>query len=279
MRTNEKAQIIETCEAASLAMRKNILRMTYRSGSVGAHIGGSLSMVEIMAVLYLAILRYDLSDRMNAKRDRFILSKGHGAMALYAALNQAGVLTDQELEDFKGDETVLGGHPSMNREKLIEFSSGSLGQGLSLGVGVCLGLEKAKNHIPNVYVLLGDGECNEGSIWEAAMAASHYGLGRLVAIIDQNGLQYDGVTAEVMDMGSMENKWKSFGWDVVTVDGHSIEALYDAFQTKHERPMAIIANTVKGKGISFMENNVLWHNNRLSDKQYEQALAELEALA
>lgn len=279
MKTNEKAQIIETCEAASLAMRKNILRMTYRSGSVGAHIGGSLSMVEIMAVLYLGILRYDLSDRMNAKRDRFILSKGHGAMALYAALNQAGVLTDQELEDFKGDETVLGGHPSMNREKLIEFSSGSLGQGLSLGVGVCLGLEKAKNHIPNVYVLLGDGECNEGSIWEAAMAASHYGLGRLVAIIDQNGLQYDGVTAEVMDMGSMENKWKSFGWDVVTVDGHSIEALYDAFQTKHERPMAIIANTVKGKGISFMENNVLWHNNRLSDKQYEQALAELEALA
>lgn len=279
MRTNEKTQIIETCEAASLAMRKNILRMTYRSGSVGAHIGGSLSMVEIMAVLYLGILRYDLSDRMNAKRDRFILSKGHGAMALYAALNQAGVLTDQELEDFKGNETVLGGHPSMNREKLIEFSSGSLGQGLSLGVGVCLGLEKAKNHIPNVYVLLGDGECNEGSIWEAAMAASHYGLSRLVAVIDQNGLQYDGVTAEVMDMGSMENKWKSFGWDVVTVDGHSIEALYDAFQTKHERPMAIIANTVKGKGISFMENNALWHNNRLSDKQYEQALAELEALA
>ena len=279
MKTNEKPQIIETCKAATLAMRKSIVRMTYRSGNVGAHIGGALSMVEIMAVLYLAILRYDLSDRMSAKRDRFILSKGHGAMALYAALNQAGVLTDQELERFKTNETVLGGHPSMNREKLIEFSSGSLGQGLSLGVGVCLGLEKVKNQTPNVYVLLGDGECNEGSIWEAAMAASHYGLNRLVAIIDQNGLQYDGMTAEVMDMGSAENKWKSFGWDVITVDGHSIESLYDAFRTKHERPMAIIANTVKGKGISFMENNALWHNNRLSAKQYEQALAELEALA
>lgn len=279
MKADEKRQLVEKCKTAALAMRKNIVQMTYRSGSIGAHIGGSLSMVEIMAVLYLAVLRYDLSNTLNDKRDRFILSKGHGAMTLYAALHQVGVLSDEELEGFKSNDTILGAHPSMNREKLIEFSSGSLGQGLSLGVGVCLGLERSKNYDSKVYVLLGDGECNEGSVWEAAMAASHYRLNHLVAIIDQNHLQYDGTTAEVMDMGSAESKWKSFGWDVITADGHSIEDLYDAFRTEHERPLAIIANTIKGKGISFMENNALWHNNRLSEKQYEQALAELEAFA
>ncbi len=258
-------------------IRKQILKMTHASGTTGAHAGGSLSMAEIMAVLYFGILHYDLEEPKAPERDRFILSKGHGAMALYAALNQAGILSDQELDTFKSNATQLGGHPSMNRDKMIEFSSGSLGQGLSLAVGVCLGLKKAKNFEPHVYVLLGDGECDEGSIWEAAMAASHYGLDNLTVIVDQNQLQYDGETKAVMDLGNLKEKWSSFGWETAAVDGHCPQALYEALKQKQEKPFALIANTVKGKGVSFMERNPLWHNNRLSDQQYEQALAEVEA--
>lgn len=268
--------IIEKCEAASFRMRRQILEMTYHAISTGAHIGGSLSMVEIMSVLYLGVLRYDATDLKNPVRDRFILSKGHGAMCMYAAMNQAGILTEEELATFKTDDAVFSGHPSMNRDRMIEFSSGSLGQGLSLGVGVCLGLKRAHNEIPRVYVLLGDGECNEGSVWEAAMAASHYKLDNLIAVIDKNQLQYDGETEAVMDMDPMAEKWRAFGWDVIQVDGHDVKALYDAFQQEREKPLAVIADTIKGKGVSFMEGNALWHNNRLTERQYQQALDELK---
>lgn len=272
----DRMQIIEKCTTAAFRMRRQILDMTYHAVSTGAHIGGSLSMVEIMAVLYLGVLRYDAADPANPARDRFILSKGHGAMCMYAAMNQAGILTNEELASFKMNDAVLGGHPSMNRDKLIEFSSGSLGQGLSLGVGVCLGLKRAQNHDPKVYVLLGDGECNEGSIWEAAMAASHYRLDNLIAIIDKNRLQYDGQTTDVMNLKPLAEKWRAFGWDTVEVDGHDVSALYDAFQRQQEKPLAIIAETIKGKGVSFMEGNALWHNNRLTEKQYQQALDEIK---
>ncbi len=273
----EKNTVVENCITASSRMREQIIEMTRIAPSTGAHAGGALSMVEIMAVLYLGILRYDCSDPQSSTRDRFILSKGHSAMCMYAAMNQAGILTDEELMTYKANESFLGGHPSMCREKLIEFSSGSLGQGLSLGLGVCLGLKRANNTKSKVYVLLGDGECNEGSVWEAAMAASHYELSNLVAVVDKNRMQYDGDTKTVLNIDPLEEKWRSFGWEAVTADGHSVEALYDAFQTEHEKPLVIIANTIKGKGISFMENNVLWHNNRLTEKQYEQAKAELRA--
>lgn len=267
--------LIEKCLAASKEMRRDVIRMTYSAGNNGAHVGGALSMIEIMAALYLGVMKYDIHNPADEARDRFILSKGHGVMAQYAALKQIGMLTDEELMTFKKNDTFLFAHPSMNIEKGIEFSSGSLGQGLSLGVGTALALKRKANETSRVFVLLGDGECNEGSVWEAAASAAHYKLNNLTAIIDENRLQYDGATDEILSMGSYADKWTSFGWDAVSVDGHSIEQLLEALSKKKEKPLAVIARTVKGKGVSFMENNPHWHNGRLTQQQYEQAMAEV----
>ncbi|KNZ42665.1 transketolase [Acetobacterium bakii] len=269
-------RLLEKCKAVSHQMRKDSLKMSLRTGAVGAHLGGGLSMIEIMAVLYTAILKYDLKEPENEERDRFILSKGHGVLALYTALNQAGFIPDEDLDSFKSNETYLYGHPSMDIKKGIEFSSGSLGQGLSLGVGTALALRHKKNETSRIYVLLGDGECDEGSVWEAAASAAHYKLSNLIAIIDENELQYDGPTHEVLSMGSFSQKFESFGWDAINVDGHSLKSLYDAFTQIREKPLAVIAHTIKGKGISFMENKREWHHSRLSQKQYEVAIQELE---
>lgn len=271
---NEK--LYQKCKNAALQMRKDALRMSLAAGDSGAHYGGGLSMMEIMDVLYLAIMKIDADNPYDDNRDRFILSKGHGVLALYAALKQVGFVTDEDLDTFKTNNTFLYGHPSMNILKGIEFSSGSLGQGLSLGVGSCLALRRKGNNTSKVYVLLGDGECDEGSVWEAAASAAHYNLVQLIAIIDKNMLQYDGETKSVLSMDNLEDKWRSFGWDTIVVNGHDVERLYDAFTTEHDKPLAIIANTVKGKGISFMENNPLWHHSKLSQKQYEAAMKELE---
>lgn len=264
-------------EKISKNVRKDIINMTYNVGSLGAHIGGSLSLVEIMTVLYSKanINRYNIDDEL---RDRIILSKGHGVIAQYAIMKQIGVLSEEDLSSFKKNDSLLSAHPCINRPKGIEFSSGSLGLGLSLGVGVCLALKRKKNNKSKVYVILGDGECNEGSIWEAAMSASHFKLNNLVAIIDKNGLQYDGNTEDIMMLGALEEKFKSFGWEVVSVNGHSCEELLRAFDTKADKPLAIIANTVKGHGVSFIENNHAWHNHRLSKEQYLQAIREQELI-
>ena len=256
-------------------MRINAVRMTYRLGKIGAHIGGGLSLIEIMAVLYGRKLRIDKKNLQSESRDRLILSKGHGTLALYTAMREEGLISEEELLTYKTEDTFLYAHPSMNLKRGIEFSSGSLGQGLSLGVGSCLGMMRKGNTGSKVYVILGDGECDEGSVWEAAQSASQYHCKNLIAIIDRNCLQYDGKTEEIMAFGSMEDKWKAFGWKVVTVNGHDIEALIHAFDAEHEEPLAIIAETVKGKGISFMENNPAWHNHSLTLAQYEQALQEL----
>lgn len=257
-------------------MRKDALRMSLAAGDMGAHYGGGLSLIEIMDVLYLAILNVDPKDPFNDLRDRVVFSKGHGTLALYAAMKQKGFLSYEDLDTYKTNHTFLYGHPSMNIAKGIEFSSGSLGQGLSLGVGSCLALRHRNNLSSKVYVILGDGECNEGSIWEAAVSASHFKLNNLIAVIDKNMLQYDGPTSTVLSMDNFEEKWISFGWDTVVVDGHNIEALYEAFTKPHDKPLAVIAHTVKGKGISFMENNPLWHHSKLSAKQLEEATLELE---
>lgn len=271
-------RLYERCQNAALQMRKDSLRMSLAAGAAGAHYGGGLSMIEIMDVLYLAIMKLDRDNPSAETRDRFILSKGHGTLALYAALKQVGFVTDDDLDTFKTNNTFLYGHPSMNIPKGIEFSSGSLGQGLSLGVGSCLALQRKGNKTSRVFVLLGDGECNEGSVWEAAASATHYNLGQLIAIIDKNNLQYDGETNKVLSMDKLEEKWRSFGWSTLVIDGHSVEQLYGAFTMEHDKPLAIIANTVKGKGISFMENNPLWHHSKLSQKQYEDAMKELEGM-
>lgn len=266
--------LIKECKRAAGVIRQKVLYMTKQAGSIGAHVGGSLSMVEIMAVLYKAVLKYDKSNPLCETRDRFILSKGHGVIAQYAAMNVEGILSDEELSTFKSNSTRLYAHPSMNMDIGIEFSSGSLGQGLSLGVGTALALKRKKNYTSRVFVLIGDGESNEGQIWEAAMAAAHFKLDNLVVIVDKNQLQYDGSTAEVLNMFDMQKKWEAFGFDALQINGHSAEALISAFSTRTDKPLAIIAETIKGKGVSFMENNPVWHNNRLTQAEYEQALAE-----
>lgn len=268
--------ILNECREAAKIMRKNSLKMSLAAGKRGAHLGGGLSMIEIMSVLYLGVLKYDCKNPLSEDRDRFILSKGHGVLALYAALERIGMISEEELMEFKSDETFLTGHPTINLERGIEFSSGSLGQGLSLGVGTCLALRQKGNENSKCFVLLGDGECNEGSVWEAAMCASHYGLKNLVAIIDKNELQYDGETSDIMNMQNMKQKWEAFGWETIEVDGHNVEELYHALTHRSEKPLAVIAHTVKGKGVSFMENNPLWHHSRLTQVQYDVAMKELE---
>ena len=268
--------LIEKCQAASKKIRINIIKMTHNVGNVGAHVGGALSMVEIMSSLYVGIMKYDVNNPFWDERDRFILSKGHGVIAQYAALKEAGFIDEEDLLTFKKNETQLSAHPSINLRIGIEFSSGSLGQGLSLGVGTALALQRKGNKTSRAFVLLGDGECDEGSVWEAAAMASHYKLSNLVAIVDKNNLQYDGLTADVLCMESLEKKWESFGWKCLSVDGHSEEEILDALNTKCESPLVVVANTVKGKGVSFMENDPIWHNNRLTKQQFCQAMEEVQ---
>ncbi len=267
-------EISEKCRIAAKQMRIDALRMTKHTGNTGAHIGGSLSMIEIMAVLYNGVMKYKATDTSWEGRDRFILSKGHGALTLYTAMKSVGLLSEEELMTYKDNETRLYAHPSMNIKMGIEFSSGSLGQGLSLGVGTALALKRKNNDSSKVYVLVGDGECNEGQIWEAAMAASHYKLDNLTVIIDKNKLQYDGDTMDIINMDNLSDKWAAFGFETITIDGHSVEQLLTAFQAETDKPKAIIGETIKGKGVSFMENNPIWHNNRLTDEQYKQAMSE-----
>lgn len=268
--------LVQKCEAAAGRIRYSIIEMTYSTGNTGAHLGGSLSIVELLACLYTGTIRYDAKDPDWEERDRVILSKGHAAMALYPAMAEAGIISKDELSLFKKDGSRLGGHPSLNGLPGIEFASGSLGQGLSLGVGTGIALKRKNNNISRVFVLLGDGECDEGSVWEAAASAAHYGLDNLVAVIDMNAIQYDGYTNEILNMSPFEEKWKAFGWDAVSIDGHDVESILDAYSHKGDKPFAILAHTVKGKGVSFMENNWKYHNAALSKEQYEQAIEELE---
>lgn len=268
--------LIRKCEEASGRIRRNIIEMTYNTGKTGAHLGGSLSIVELLSGLYAGVIRFNVNEPDWEERDRVILSKGHAAMALYPAMAEAGIISKEELSSFKEDGSRLGGHPSLNGLPGIEFASGSLGQGLSLGVGTCLALKRKNNNVSRVFVLLGDGECDEGSVWEAAASASHYGLNNLIAVVDMNAIQYDGYTDEVLSMSPFEEKWKAFGWDAVSIDGHDMESILDAYSQKTDKPLAILAHTIKGKGVSFMENNWKYHNAALSKEQYEQAVEELE---
>ena len=258
-------------------MRKDLLKMAFHAKSMGAHLGGSLSLVEIIACMYGKVLKLNKDNLEDDLRDRFILSKGHGVMALYAAYRQLGIFSEDDLTTYKSSNSLLSAHPVKNKKLGIEFSSGSLGQGLSLAVGTALGLIKKGNTSPDVFVVLGDGECNEGSVWEAAASASFFKLHNLTVIIDNNKLQYDGPTECILSMQSLEEKLKAFGFEVISSDGHSIPELQSALTTTHNAPLAIIANTVKGKGVSFMENNPSWHNGILSQKLFDDAIRELEA--
>lgn len=256
-------------------MRKKILDVSHAC-NLSTHLGGGLSIVEITATLYGAVMNYDRNNPTWEGRDRFILSKGHGVLGYYSALLAAGIISDEQFATFQTNGSDLIAHPVMNLALGIESSNGSLGQGLSLATGMALAAKKAaRTH--KLYVLLGDGECNEGSIWEAVMSAAQLRLDNLLAIVDYNKLQSDGDSARIIDLGDLGAKFGCFGWEVKEVDGHSIPALYDALvePLTAGKPRVVIAHTTKGKGISFMENNNEWHHNRLSKSHYDRAIEDL----
>jgi transketolase len=257
-------------------VRKLIINMTYNAGNIGTHIGGSLSAVEILVALYAGVMNINCGNLASEARDRFILSKGHAAMCQFAVMKQVGILTEDDIATFKLNGSQFHTHPGINPKKGIEFSAGSLGQGLSLAVGTALALRLKKNFTSHVYVLLGDGECDEGAVWEAAMSATHYKLANLTAIVDINHLQSDDYTDRVMSLGNLKQKFDGFGWKTFECNGHSVDELFSALlMEQREQPYVILANTIKGKGVSFMENVASWHNNRLSKSQYERAMSEV----
>ncbi len=267
---------IEELEQHARNMRKHILDMGRHAGGHAAHMGGALSIVEAMSVLYFGISNVTKLGMNNPERDRIILSKGHASLGLYSALVEAGLMSDSLKDTFEDDYSDLLGHPVKNRKLGIEFTNGSLGMGLSIGIGVAMACAK-KNYNNRVYVILGDGECNEGSVWEAFMSAAHYKLGNLVALIDCNKFQLSGSTEDVMSLGNMTEKVRSFGWNALEVDGHDLNALYNALSTtnKEGRPTAIVMNTIKGKGFSFSEGDNSWHHAVVTQKAYNQGLEEL----
>jgi len=276
---NAKAEVFssdEELKAVAKRLRRHIITMIGKAGS--GHPGGSLSSVEIASTLYWKILRHKPADPHWADRDRFILSKGHAAPLLYAVLAECGYFPMSELATLRQLDSRLQGHADRTATPGVEMSSGSLGQGLSFAIGVALA-GRLNSQSYRVYVLLGDGECDEGQVWEGAMAAAHFKLDNLVAIVDNNGLQIDGWNCDVMNLEPLNKKWEAFGWHVIEVDGHDFTQLFDAFeQTKLVRgqPTVIIAHTVKGKGVSFMENNAGFHGKAPNAAEVETALKELE---
>ena len=257
-------------------IRRKILESAYTSGG-GQHLGGGLSMVEIMSYLYGYKLNIDTNNLTSIKRDRFILSKGHGVLGFYPVLNYYGLIPDDIFKTYKTQYSELISHPIKNYNYGIESSNGSLGHGLSYGLGIAHGL-KINNINSHVYVLIGDGECNEGSIWEAAMSGSSLGIDNLTLIIDYNKYQSDGATSEIINQSDLSKRWDSFGWKVIEIDGHNLDDINQAFNqiTTKKIPKLILANTVKGKGINFMENNNQWHHGRLTENIFHQALEALE---
>jgi len=269
-------ELVQRLRRIALEIRKDSLLMTTKAGS--GHPGGSLSAAEIIACLYFHHLRYDPENPRWEDRDRFILSKGHVCPALYSALSRAGFFSREVLWTLRKIGSILQGHPDMRKTPGVEASTGSLGQGLSIGVGMALaGRIDRKSY--RVYVLLGDGELDEGQVWEAAMSAAHYKLDNLLAIVDYNGLQLDGPVNEIMSIEPLAEKWRAFGWHVMEIDGHNVRQILDALDLAERikgKPTVIIAHTVKGKGVSFMEGKVEFHGKPLTEEQLKLALKELE---
>ena len=269
---------LELLKETATSVRKNILKMIHAAKS--GHPGGSLSGADILTVLYKKFLNipteWENSPNFET-RDRFILSKGHASPLLYAVLAEQGLISKEELLSFRKLGTKLQGHPAKGHIAGVEASTGSLGQGLSVACGVAMGL-KLDNISANVFVYLGDGELQEGSCWEAFMQGAHRNLNNLIAIIDKNNLQIDGCTQDIMSLGNLEDKIKSFGWETLEINGHDYKEIYDAIKKAKasNKPFAIIANTIKGKGVSFMENQAGWHGKAPNDEQLALALEELK---
>ena len=273
-----KIENVEELKEISNKIRISIIEQVYNAKS--GHPGGSLSAADILTVLYFNQMNINEKEPKAPLRDRFVLSKGHCTAALYGALAERGFFDKEELKEFRKINGLLQGHPDMNKVPGIDMSTGSLGQGLSVANGMALS-SKLNHDGYRVYCLLGDGEIEEGQVWEAAMTASKYHLDNLCAIVDYNGLQIDGTIEKVKGLDDLEGKFKNFGFNTIVIDGNNIEQLIDAFETAKltkEKPTMIIAKTIKGKGVSFMEGKVEWHGKAPNEEEYEQAMRELSEL-
>jgi transketolase len=274
MGTKTEEQLMED----AYAIRSLALELAYHSGDKASHFGAGMSIVDILAVLYNGgVMKYDTANPRWEERDRFILSKGHGVIGYYAALMHSGFIPVEAIEKFEKDDSFLLGHPVKNLDYGIEFTTGSLGMGLSIGIGVAIAAKKRELNY-KTYVLVGDGECDEGSVWEAIAFAAHRELDNLCLIIDRNRLQLGGNTEDIMRHGDLKSKLADFGWNAKEIDGHNLTEIAQTFSClgENNKPLAIIANTVKGKGFSFAENNNAWHHAIMTAAQYESAKQELE---
>ena len=267
---------VKSLEERAKVIRRHVIRMLAKAGS--GHPGSSLSTVDLLVALFYNKSRHNPQQPAWPDRDRFVMSKGHGCPALYAVLAEMGYFGIDKLDTLRQFGSILQGHPCMKTTPGIEISGGSLGQGLSVGLGIALAAKLDKKDY-RTYVMLGDGEIEEGQVWEAAMAASHYKTDNLCAIIDQNGLQIDGFIHEIMSSYPIPDKWRGFGWHVIEINGHDyndILSAYDEAEKIKGRPTVIVAKTIKGKGVSFMENQVDWHGKVPTKEEAERALAELK---
>ncbi len=266
---------MEELKAVAREVRKNIVTMITKAGS--GHPGGSLSAVEIITFLYFNEMNVSINNKNNPDRDRFVLSKGHAAPALYSVLAEKGFFAKEQLMGLRKLGSMLQGHPNMNTVPGVDMSTGSLGQGISAAVGMALA-GKLDNKDYRVYSLLGDGELAEGQVWEATMSASHYKLDNLTAFVDHNGLQIDGKVSDVMGSDPVDDKFKAFGWNVISINGHDflqIKSAIDEAKKTKGKPTVIICETIKGKGVSFMENEASWHGTAPSKEQCDKALREI----
>lgn len=261
-------------EELALRIRKRIIKMAYECNS-NVHLGGALSMVDILAVLYGEVLNG--VGKSYEERDKFVLSKGHGALALFATLGEMGIIPGERLGTYLTDGSNLCAHPVMEPEIGIESSNGSLGQGISMAVGMALSARRKKRDY-QVYTIIGNGESNEGLVWEALASAVQFQLDNFTVILDDNKLQNDGDSEKIMYYPNYTERLRAFGFHTLEINGHNISEIREALTGRHinQMPTAIVANTIKGYGISFMENNNSWHHNRLTQKNYEQAMKELE---
>jgi len=257
---------IEELSLHSKEIRKNILRLAYKAGKKGAHLAPSLSMAEIMTTLFCKVMDHD--------KDLFVLSKGHGGLCYYCAMKEAGLITEEQLNSFEDNGGYFPGQPSRAPGNQVQFSSGSLGMGLSYAAGLAWGAKKNQSD-RQIYVLAGDGELNEGSNWEAAMFIPFNQLDNVTVVVDCNGMQSDGFSKDILSV-DLPGLFKACKWDVVECNGHDIASLAEAFEKKCNAPKAVICHTVKGKGVSFMENDRTWHHNHLTEEQYQAALQEVE---
>lgn len=274
--TTLSEQELNKLKELSCENRQNVIKMVYEAQS--GHIGGSLSACDIMTVLFNKSMKHAVNGKTSSdyqSRDRFVLSKGHASPVYYSVLAQVGFIPKSELKTFRKFGARLQGHPSLCCPG-VEVASGSLGQGLSIACGIAMSLKLDENPA-RVYVLLGDGEMQEGSVWEALMQAAHRHLNNLTAIIDRNRLQIDGNTECVMSLDNLPDKLKSFNWNVLEIDGHNIQEIYEAIEESKlsDKPTVIVANTIKGKGVSFMENNAGWHGKAPNKEDFEKAMLEL----